>query len=48
LRVTLGVGLVLGRGIGLPIVGEQTSGWGGGRGSKVVERCHPPSECYFI
>lgn len=48
LRVTLGVGLVLGKGVGLPIVGEHTSGWRGGRGNKVVERCHPPSECHLI
>jgi hypothetical protein len=45
LMVTLGVGLVLGNGVGLLIVGEQTSGGGGRRGNRVVERCHPLFEC---
>ena len=47
LRVTLGVGLVLGKGVDLPIVGEHTLGWGGGRRNKVVEGGYPPSECHF-
>ena len=41
LIATFGVGLVLGKGVGLSIVGEQTSGWGGGPGNKAVEKVSP-------
>src|SRR5438046_10517313 len=41
LMATLGIGVILGKGVGLLIVGEQTSGWGGRRGNKVVGKVSP-------